>query len=213
MASKPIDIQLINIRPNDFYAKSLLNNGKPLVNISLELATKGHCWVEGSNFECSKNLSATIPNSIFQLLRRKKCQFRVNTEANGFHPNVWRVLEIWLFWDYLRCLSDWCNCICSFYFYFDMILVWSVETDIRLISNCMWLIYIKWIFVFSDLEPSIVSNDTFIYGCPTWSNMSEWTFLCSYDGGQQYLINKISPLRTTCHAHVDQRFNIWQVIW
>ena len=49
MASKPIDIQLINIRPNDFYAKSLLNNGKPLVNISLELATKGHCWVEGSN--------------------------------------------------------------------------------------------------------------------------------------------------------------------
>ena len=49
MASKPIDIQLINIRPNDFYAKSLLNNRKPLVNISLELATKGHYWVEGSN--------------------------------------------------------------------------------------------------------------------------------------------------------------------
>jgi len=36
---------------------------------------------------------------------------------------------------------------------------------------------------------------------------------CFYDGGQQYLINKISPLRTTCHAHVDQRFKIWQVIW
>ena len=171
MASKPIDIQLINIRPNDFYAKSLLNNRKPLVNISLELATKGHCWVEGSNVP--KIWAQQFQILFSNFFAGKKCQFRVNTEANGFHPNVWRVLEIWLFWDFLRCLSDWCNCICSFYFYFDMILVWSVETDIRLISNCMWLIYIKWIFVSSDLEPSIVSNDTFIYGCPTWSNMSE----------------------------------------